>query len=108
MAYTYDELAAMNVTQLRKIAEGIQHEAVSGFSTMHKEKLIPALCTALGIEAHKHHHVAQGVNKAQLKLQIRDLKKKRDALVPKEKPDEYHALLHQIHELKNRLRKAIQ
>ncbi len=108
MAYTYDELNAMNVTQLRKIAEGIQHEAVHGALTMHKEKLVHAICTALGIEAHHHHHVATGVNKAELKLQIRELKKKRDALVPKDNPEEYHSLLHQIHHLKNRLRKAIQ
>ena len=64
MAYTYEQLSEMNVAQLRDIAKGIDHEAVHGFSTMHKEKLIPALCTALGIEAHKHHTAAKGFNKA--------------------------------------------
>lgn len=107
MAYTYEQLNAMNVTQLREIAQGIDHEAVHGFSTMHKEKLVPALCTALGIEAHKHHTVARGFNKASVKAEIRALKKQRDSLVPKEKPKEYREILRQIHDKKNLLRRMI-
>jgi hypothetical protein len=107
MAYTYEQLSAMNVAQLREIAQGVDHEAVHGFSTMHKEKLLPALCTAIGIEAHKHHTAARGFNKAAVKAEIRALKKQRDALVPKEKPKEYRELLRQIHERKNLLRRMI-
>ena len=107
MAYTYDELSKLNVTQLRDIAKDIQHDAVHGFSTMHKEKLLPALCTALGIEAHKHHHVAEGVDKAAIKVQIRALKKKRDTLKETHASKEYRAVLREIHHLKNRLRAAI-
>jgi len=107
MAYTYEQLSAMSVAQLREIAQGVDHEAVHGFSTMHKEKLLPALCTALGIEAHKHHTVARGFDKASVKAEIRALKKQRDALVPKEKPGEFRAILRQIHEKKNQLRRMI-
>ncbi len=107
MAYTYEQLSEMNVTQLRDIAKGIDHEAVHGFSTMHKEKLVPALCVALGIEAHKHHTAAKGFNKSAVKAEIRALKKQRDALVPKEKPKEYREILRKIHEKKNQLRRMI-
>ena len=60
MAYTYDQLNMMTVGELRKIADGIDQEAVHGHATMHKEKLVPALCTALGIESHVHHQAKIG------------------------------------------------
>ncbi len=63
MAYTYEQLSKMNVADLRKIADGIEHEATKGHSTMHKEKLLPALCIALGIEAHAHHEVIGSTRK---------------------------------------------
>ena len=107
MAYTYEQLSEMNVNQLREIAKGIDHEAVHGFSTMHKEKLIPALCTALGIEAHRHHLAAKGFDKGSVKAQIRALKKQRDAIIPKEHPKEFREILRQIHEQKNKLRRLI-
>jgi hypothetical protein len=107
MAYTYEQLSGMTVAQLRDIAKDIDHEAVHGFSTMHKEKLIPALCTALGIEAHKHHTAVRWFDKASVKAEIRALKKQRDALVPKEHPTEYREILRQIHEKKNKLRRLI-
>ena len=62
---------------------------------------------ALGIEAHKHHHVAEGVDKAAIKVQIRALKKKRDTLKETHASKEYRAVLREIHHLKNRLRAAI-
>ncbi len=106
MAYTYDELSKKNIAELRKIAEGIDHEAVHGFLTMHKEKLVPAICHALGIEAHKHHE-AKGLNKSQVKLEIRALKKKRDAALTAKQSEEYRKILREIHHLKNRLRQAV-
>jgi hypothetical protein len=106
MAYTYDQLSLMTVAQLREIANGIDHEAVHGHSTMHKEKLLPALCIALGIEAHKH-HVVKGLNKAEVKLKIRALKKQRDEALAAKKSEEYRKILREIHHLKNRLRAAI-
>ena len=106
MAYTYEQLADMTVAALREIAKGVEHDAVKGASTMHKEKLLPALCLALGIEAHKH-HVAVGINKSQLKVEIRALKKKRDAALSAKDHKQYKSILRQIHELKNKLRRAI-
>jgi hypothetical protein len=105
MGYTYEQLSAMNVTQLRAIATGLEHEAVHGFSTMHKDKLIPALCVALGIEGHKHHQVV-GINKTTVKTEIRALKKQRAEALASKQHDAYHEILHKIHELKNKLRRA--
>lgn len=106
MSYTYEQLSKMTAVQLRTIAEGIQHDAVKGFSTMHKEKLLPAMCTALGIEAHVHHEV-RGLNKAAVKAEIRQAKAKRDAAKQTANHGEYMQAIHQIHELKRKLRRAI-
>ena len=54
MAHDYHELKEMNLTQLRELAKGIEHEAVQGYSQMNKDHLLPAVCTALGIESHEH------------------------------------------------------
>ena len=104
MAYTYEQLSAMKVGQLREIAKGVEHEAVHGFLTMHKEKLVPALCKALGIDAHAHHAVI-GVDKATIKLHIRELKAKRDAILKEKRTKELKPILRQIHDLKKELRK---
>ncbi len=106
MPYTYEQLSKMTVAELRKIAEGVDHEAVKGFTTMHKEKLLPALCTALGIEAHAH-HVAHLANKSAIKAEIRQMKAKRDAALQQKNYDEYKKALRRIHELKRTLRRAI-
>jgi hypothetical protein len=106
MSYTYEQLHEMTVAQLREIAQGIQHEAVKGFSTMHKEKLIPALCKALNIEAHVHHHVV-GVNKTQIKAEIRALKQKRDEALKSKDAETFRGAMKQIHRLKTKLRKAM-
>jgi hypothetical protein len=107
MAYTYEVLSKMNVGDLRKIADGIQHDAVKGHSTMHKEKLIPALCTALGIEAHPHHHVVGTIDKSKIKQEIRALKAKRDAAIESHNSSELAAIRHSMHHLKRLLRKSI-
>ncbi len=106
MAYTYEQLSEMTVARLREIAQGIEHDAVKGFSTMHKEKLLPALCLALGIESHKHHTVV-GINKSQIKLQIRAMKKKRNEALAGKESKAYKEALGEIHHLKNKLRHAI-
>ena len=58
MAYTYHDLKLKTVQELRDIAKDVQHDAVQGYSQMNKEHLLPALCKALGIEAHEHHEVS--------------------------------------------------
>ena len=105
MAYTYEQLKAMKVAQLREMADGIQHEALGGHTTMHKEKLLLALCTALGIEAHEHHEVV-GLDKGKIKAQIKLLKKKRDEALAGKDRKVFKETLREIHHLKNKLRRA--
>jgi hypothetical protein len=106
MAYTFEQLSGMNVTDLRKIADGIDHEAVHGHLTMHKEKLLPAICKALNIETHAHHK-AVGVNKATMKLEIRSWKKKRAEAVASKDYVKLSEIRQHIHELKVKLRNSI-
>jgi len=49
--YKFEDLSKQTVAQLRKIAEGVEHEALQDPAKMPKEKLLAALCQALGIEA---------------------------------------------------------
>jgi len=107
MTYTYEQLKDMTVVQLRQIAGGVQHDEVKGFSTMHKEKLLPALCTAFGIEAHVHHQVV-GINKAQIKAEIRKQQLERDSALAVKDSERQRAARKQIHKLKRDLRKAMQ
>lgn len=106
MAYTYEQLSKMTVGELRKIADGIEHEILHGHSTMHKEKLLPALCTALGIESHVHHHVV-GINKAEVKGKIKKLKVERTAAMEKHDYAKLKEIRQEIHDLKVKLRRSI-
>ena len=103
--YTFDELRHASIARLREIAQGIEHEAVQGYTQMNKEHLLRALCTALGIEMHAHHEVV-GVDKATLKAGIRQLKQKRDAAVAAHDHQGLRQLRRRIHHLKRRLHKA--
>ena len=105
MAYTYEQLHEMTVAQLRDIAQGIEHEAVKGSSTMHKEKLLPAICTALGIEAHVHHHVV-GLDKSKIKSQIKALKTQKAQALEKKDYATLKTIRKKIHDLKRTIRKA--
>ena len=82
MAHTYEELKKKTVAELRELAGSLQHEAVQGYTQLNKEHLLPALCKALGIEAHEH-HAAVAAEKGMIKAQMRELKtaaaKARDA-----------------------------
>ena len=49
--YTFEDLGKQTVAQLRKIAVGVEHEALQDPAKMPKEELLAALCQALGIEA---------------------------------------------------------
>jgi excinuclease UvrABC helicase subunit UvrB len=106
MAYTLEELNKMTVAELRKIADGIDHEATKGHITMHKEKLVPALCIALGIDTHVHHHVV-GINKKKIKSEIRELKVQRDAAAAAKDYAQLKQVRDRIHKLKHTLRKFI-
>lgn len=105
MEYTFEQLHKMRVTELRKIAEGIDHAELQGFSTMHKEDLIPALCHALGIEDHVHHEVT-GLDKSKIKKQIKKLKKDRNVALEAKDRKKLKAIRREIHHLKVKLRRA--
>jgi hypothetical protein len=74
VAYTYEELKKKTVAELRELAAGLDHEAVQGYTQLNKEHLLPALCKALGIEAHEHHVAAANAEKMMIKAKMRELK----------------------------------
>lgn len=77
MAQTYEELRKKTLAELRDIAKELQHEAVQGYSQMNKDHLLPAVCTALGIDAHVH-HTAHGEAKLAARARLRELRRLRD------------------------------
>ena len=105
MEFSFDDLTHKAVGELREIAEGIEHEALHGYTTMHKDHLVPALCKALGIEAHEHHTVV-GVDKGRVKARIRNLKLQRDAALEAHDHQQLKSIRRQIHRLKHGLRTA--
>jgi len=102
---TYEDLHGMTVTQLREVAKGRGHSALKGYTTMHKEHLLPALCEALGIEAHEHHDVV-GVDKASLKARIRELKTKRAEALEAGDSQSLRRVRRKIRGIKRKIRKA--
>ena len=105
MAHTFEELSGMNVNQLREIAQGIEHEAVQGSPTMHKEELVQAICQALGIEARVQHKVV-GINKADIKKEISKLKAQRDEALAARDHKQLKTTRRKIHRLKRKIHKA--
>ena len=105
MAHSYDELKHKTVAELREIAKGVEHEAVKGYTQMNKDHLLVGLCKALGIDMHVHHH-AVGAEKVKQKAKIRELKKRRDAILASPDHAGLKAVLREIHGLKRALRRA--
>jgi hypothetical protein len=103
MVITYEELKVKTVAELRDLAKGITHDAVLGYTQMHKEQLIPALCRALGIDSHEHHSVV-GIDKAAIKAQMKALKKERDAAIASHNSDQLSIVRHKLHRLNHQLR----
>ena len=104
MAYTYHELKAKTIEELRDIAKGLgNQEAVQGYSQMNKQHLLPALCKALGIDALEH-HAAVGVDKPAIKSKMRELKQKRDAAVEAHDRGTLKMVRRQIHRLNRQIR----
>ncbi len=105
MSHTFEELKHKTVADLRAIAKGIEHEAVKGATQMNKDHLLKAICTALGLDMHVHHH-AVGIEKAAIKQRIHDLKKKRDEIMASADRKPLRAVLREIHGLKRKIRRA--
>jgi hypothetical protein len=104
MVLTYEELQKKTVGELRDIAKGITHQAVQGYTQMNKEHLLPAICTALGIDMHVHHHLASGFNKAEIKARMRTLKADRDNALQTGDFDRLKYLRRELHALNHRIR----
>ena len=68
-------------------------------------RLLNALCTALGIEAHVHHEVV-GIDKTTVKSQIRALKGERDALLENHDHKQLKDVRRKIRRLKRQIREA--
>ncbi|MBZ5553433.1 MAG: hypothetical protein LAO21_11985 [Acidobacteriia bacterium] len=105
MAHTYEELKIKTVVELREIAAGIEHEALQGYTQLNKDHLLVALCKALNIDMHAHHEV-KGLNKSEVKAQIRELKKKRDEALAAHDHTRLKDVRRQIHHLKRQIHRA--
>jgi hypothetical protein len=111
MAHTYDDLKAMTIADLREIARGLQ-PALQGYTQMNKEHLLPAICTALGVDAHHHHRHPQyhhhgayeTFDRTATKATLRTLKAERDLALEAHDADALHAIRRRMHALKHRLR----
>jgi rubrerythrin len=106
MSYQYKELKHERMADLRQIASKIEHEAVQGYTQLNKQQLLDALCKALNIDKHEHHDVV-GVDKAKVKAEIRDLKKKRDEAIKAHNHVEIKSIRREIHKHKRAIRKAL-
>ena len=106
MPYTYHDLKAKTIAELREIAKSLTHDAVQGFSQMNKEHLLPALCAALGIDMHEH-HVVVGIDKPVLKAKIRALKAQRDQALAKHDHDLLKNVRRQLHRINRDIRRHL-
>ena len=106
MKMTYEELKAKTLAELRDLAQNIAHDAVRGYSQMNKERLLPALCEALGIESREHHE-AVGIDKAGIKMKIRELKRQRDEALEAADHRRLHDVRRQIHHLNHQIRSHV-
>ena len=99
MAHTYEELKAKTVAELREIAK----DTVQGASQMNKEKLLPALCQALGMEGHAHHDV-HGIDKSAVKAQMRELKAERSKALDAHDHERLKSIRRHMHKLNHQIR----
>jgi hypothetical protein len=105
--HTYEELHKKTVAELRSIAKGIEHEAVKGYTQMNKDRLLPAICTAFGIDIHKHpHHEAVGIDKRKVKDQLKALKAERQKAIDAGDRAQVKAIRRKYHRLNRRIRAA--
>src|SRR5215468_12022633 len=103
--HNYEELKHKTVAQLREIAAGIEHDAVTGFTQLNKEHLIAAICKALNIGAFAHHH-AEGIDVSTAKSRLKELKKQRDEALAARNHKRLKAVRREIHSLKVKLHRA--
>jgi hypothetical protein len=104
VAYTYHELKAKTIQELREIAKTVEnHDAVQGYSQLNKDHLLPALCKALGIEAHEHHDIV-GIDKPAIKAKMRELRKQRQKALEAKDPGLLKSVRRQLHHFNRQIR----
>jgi hypothetical protein len=103
MAHTYEVLKGKTVQELRDIAKDVQHEAVQGASQMNKEHLLPALCTALGIDMREHHQVV-GIDKPAIKAKMHELQQRRSDALGAHDAVRLRTIRRQLHRLNRQIR----
>ena len=106
MTMTYEELRGKTLAELREIAKTIVHDAVQGYSQMNKERLLPAMCQALGIDSREHHE-ATGIDKGGIKLKIRELKRQRDEALAQANHALVRDVRRHIHHLNHQIRSHV-
>ncbi len=104
MAVTYEDLQKKTVAELRELAKGIDHEAVRGHTQMHKDQLIAAICRALGLDTHVHHHLVAGFDKSEIKARMHRLKAERAEALEAHDSQRLHAVRRELHALNHRIR----
>ena len=102
--YTYEDLKAKTVEEMRDLAKELDHEAVKGYTQLNKEHLLPALCQALGIEAHEKHQVQDGFDKTAIKTKMRELKAERAAALQSKDSTKLKAIRRHLPSLNHRIR----
>ena len=105
MEFTYEGLKNNTVAQLREIAKGLEEKKVKGYTQMNKEHLLASLCKVLCIDEHKHHEVV-GINKVDIKKQIRTLKQRRNDALESGDKKQHKILIRRIHNLKRKIHRA--
>ena len=105
MAHTFDELHQMTVAGLREIAETQNADDVKGFKSLKKAQLLALVCKVLGVDDHEH-HTAQGINKAAIKAQMRQLRIARNAAIDAHDHKELRVVRRKIHSLNRQIRRA--
>ena len=103
MATTYEELKKKTVAELREMAASLNHEAVQGYTQLNKDHLLPAICKALGIDAHEH-HAAVTAEKDLIKAQMREIKAAAARSRESGDRESLHRLRRQYHGLNHALR----
>jgi len=103
MAHTYHELKEKTLQELRAIAATVTHDAVKGASQMNKDHLLPALCKALGIDAHEHAEVV-GIDKPAIKAKMHELKKQLASALDAHDADALKNIRRHLHHLNHQIR----
>lgn len=103
-AYTFHDLKAKNVHELREIAKSLEpHATVQGYTQLNKDHLLQALAKALNLTTHEHHAVT-GFDKGHIKAQMRVLRQKRDEAVAGGDSEQLHSIRRQLHRLNHQVR----